>query len=349
MIFNIIYTPGTVAWLTPFLRSLLQHSSFEFRLVSNGCPLPERQLLEQLCRYEHRLSLYVLPTINVADHGVALNHLQAMTRERHFCFMDSDIFATGDISRTFVSALENWTALFSGAPLWATAEERILPRDFQIVSGVHHETSDGACLGSSYFAIYDNGILSDLMRRTGTGFEACRWTQLDRNVQSKLESRGWRKLGYDTGRVLNLMLCAGGHSSQFIDHPSLCHIGGFSFVRATEQDSSSSRYLHRVAKFFPDSVVGRVRNLSRQYAAYRSLPGLTSEERKAIVGRRLCRRDPVRRHFFDLLRSLMAGKPYPKPPLTGESVIDNGIIKATQDIISLYADTVAVTKDRKAA
>ena len=66
-----------------------------FRLVSNSCLPPERRFLEQLSRQDIRLSFWAIPAKTRLPHGHALNYVQAMTRGDYFCFMDSDIFATG--------------------------------------------------------------------------------------------------------------------------------------------------------------------------------------------------------------------------------------------------------------
>ena len=113
--FNIIFTPGTVKYLSLFLWSLLKWSDCSFRLVSNGCLPPERRYLKKLSRQNPRLEFWAIPTQNSKPHGLALNYLHAMTHSKHFCFMDSDIFATGDFIGPLARHQDQYAGIFSGA------------------------------------------------------------------------------------------------------------------------------------------------------------------------------------------------------------------------------------------
>ena len=129
--FNIIYTPGTVQQLSFFVWSLLKWTPASFRLVSNGCLLPEQRYLAKLCRQEPRLEFWAIPTKASLSHGQALNYLQALTQEDRFCFMDSDIFAIGDFAAEIVPYQSDHAGIFGGMPIWVKAAEQVLPAGFR--------------------------------------------------------------------------------------------------------------------------------------------------------------------------------------------------------------------------
>lgn len=342
--FHIIYTPGTFPRLGFFVESLLQHSDCHFRLVANGCSLPERQLMRHYCMRSERLSFAVLPTVGMAEHGVALNYLQAVCRDPYFCFMDSDVLATGPFIADFHKSLSEHAAVFSGAPIWATQADRILPDDFRIVSGIHHETHGGKCLGSSYFAIYENQLVSELIRETGVGFQACYWHQVCPSVRSRLEEIGCRKDGYDTGRVLNLLQQCYGKRMTYQDSDALCHIGGYSFVRSSEPAATDNPML-RIMGRLSAGLDHRFRQGYRRFQARRSLKELSAAERRAIVSRRHGRRDPVRQFFYRLLQALLTGQPMPERPVTGNSEVDRKIKWATSEVHRLFRQTRCLVDD----
>lgn len=332
--FNIVYTPGTVAYLIPFLASLLRWSDCRFRLVSNGCLLPERRLLQQVSAADERLSCYTMPTNGMADHGTVLNYLQAMTTDRYFCFMDSDLFATGDFLSELMPLLRGRAAVFSGAPAWMTFAQGILPSHFVTVSGVHHQTDRGTCLGSSYFAIYDNRALTDCLQATGIGFQTCRWGELPGQIRQSFASLGWQKQGFDTGKVLNLLLQLRGQDLQYADSERLRHIGGFSFL---SQDNSNLRgWKQRLSERLVNSPLGplteQVRQRWRTHLALRNAEGLSLEEYLAIRQRRVGQRDPTRHYFRQLLRALAVGQPWPDLPVTGVAEVDSRIALLTEQL-----------------
>ncbi|NRD89679.1 hypothetical protein C8024_09775 [Sphingopyxis sp. BSNA05] len=93
--FNIIYTPGTVIHLLPFVQSLLRQSAARFRLVDNGCMMPERRILENFVKTHERLELWQMSGDGCRPHGEVLDALFALETPGPFAFMDSDIVASG--------------------------------------------------------------------------------------------------------------------------------------------------------------------------------------------------------------------------------------------------------------
>ncbi len=122
-----------------------------------------------------------------------------MTREDYFCFMDSDIFATGDFISVVLPLLAEHSAIFSGMPLWVKHEEEIFPNNFKAITGMFNRTENALVLGSTFFAIYNNRDLTNMMQSTGVGFEEYHWDQLSPFVQHRLKALGLEVDVFDIG------------------------------------------------------------------------------------------------------------------------------------------------------
>jgi hypothetical protein len=227
--FHIIYTSGTVQYLSIFLFSLLKWSNCSFRLVANGCSSEEKQFLQSLCQNNPRLGFLDLPSKSMMKHGDALDYLHALENSEYFCFMDSDILATGEFMGEFVPYLARCAGVFSGSPIWCTREEQILPKSFPNMPGRYNRTQQGQCIGSSYFAIYNNEQLTRVLQPTGMSFNPYNWQDIPQPYQTQFDRMGLKKKNYDTGKVLNLALLAQEKGSLVFREPSsLIHIGGIS-------------------------------------------------------------------------------------------------------------------------
>jgi hypothetical protein len=237
--FNIIYTPNSVKNLRAFVLSLLEWTDFEFRLVSNGCERHESRLLEKFCSSDSRLEYYhywTMPTRKFrlwkqAPHGMVLNKLQKMETSEYFAFMDSDVFTVDRLtSDTVLADLRGYAGVFSGSPLWSTTEDQTAPARTGRFNDPQNRTESGMCLGASYFAVYDNRVLSDLIRSTGVKFDVYRKvTSVQRRNHDKLERIGVGADIYDTGKYLNILLQANGHDLLMRNSYPVRHIGGMSF------------------------------------------------------------------------------------------------------------------------
>lgn len=232
--FNIIYTPGIVKYLRLFILSLLKWSDCSFRLVANGCLSEEIRDLRAFCHKNSRLEFLRLPSKTMMKHGDVLNYLQSIESSKFFCFMDPDILATGEFLCEFISHLGQYVGVFSGFPIWCKGEEQILPEAFPEMFGRHNITHNGLCIGGTFFAIYDNKVLTQLIRSTNIGFNKYRWQDIPIQYQKHLSQLGLEKEMYDTGKVLNLLLLAQQHSLIFKEVPTLKHIGGISGCFALE-------------------------------------------------------------------------------------------------------------------
>ncbi len=273
----------------------------------------------------------------MVDHGEVLNHLHALTTGPYFCFLDSDIIATNQFPGGLQSDDLNGRCVFSAPPIWMTRTQGILPDDFQTVSGVHHSTDSGVCLGSTYFAIYHNESLKNCMQQTGIGFQTYTDSEIPASVKNTLKSHGWLKSGgYDTAKVLNLLLNANGHDLHYFENDSLVHIGGFSFLSgASDLDQHGAQAFSRPL----NRLLAVARKMRRRRATWQELGCLPRREKRAIVQRRLNQRDPVRRYFRSLLIAIACGNPLPNVPHIGVKEIDEKLLIATEVIKQTTADS----------
>lgn len=228
--FNVIYTPGTAEPLRRFVPSWLRHTGSYFRLVANGCSDREARLLERLAETSERLLFYRLPTDQMEPHGVVLDRLHALEESDWFCFMDSDIFAVGDFVTELLPDLEGNCGFFTGSPIWSIPSDQVAPRGVSFC-GPHNRNEDGLVVGSSYFAIYRNCELTDLMRETGAEFRMYEsLEEVPADLHATLLEAGCSADIYEAGKLINILLQCRGHRTVFRDLDGLCHIGGLSLL-----------------------------------------------------------------------------------------------------------------------
>jgi hypothetical protein len=334
--FHIIYTPDTVRYLSFFVWSLLKWSDCSFRLVANGCRPEEVQHLQQLCQQSARLSFVAFSTQAVAHHGPVLNYLQAQSHDGYFCFMDSDILATGDFMGSLTPLLAQHAGVFSGAPVWQKAEDGVLPEDHPKLPGRYYHTAAGLCLGNSYFAIYDNAVLTRLTQSTGVGFDRSSWPETPPQYRQKLTEIGAQRKRYDTGKLLNLLLLARDERLIFVDSPHLCHLGGLSaLVRGRRRPTS---WVEKVAGWLP---LEGLRQRLTLYARLRAFKQKNQGLSRDVVE---TRRDKERRklaaseYFTRLLRALREEQPLPAPPRMPDPETQARVEAAAAEIVALHKE-----------
>ncbi len=338
--FNIIYTPGTVQYLSFFVWSLLKWTPASFRLVSNGCLPSEQRYLAKLCRQEPYLEFWAIPTKASLPHGQALNYLQALTQDNPFCFMDSDIFATGDFIAEIMPYQSDHAGIFGGMPIWVKAAEKVLPAGFRAMTGMFNRTADGLPLGSTFFAVYNNHRLTEIMQSTGIGFEEHRWAEIPTSVQKQINTLGLTMDYYDAGKALNLLLLSNGGKLINLDLPSLCHVGGTSFQVFYDQRPKSlkSKIVAMLPGQWLQGVVNRWRK-SRSIAGYRTrYAGAPVAEFQLNASQRMLRRNPVRQYFLLLLDTLFQGTPPPPPLITGDEETDSKAREARAHLLAFFEE-----------
>lgn len=335
---NIIYSPGVVKSLSFFIWSLLKWSDCSYRLVANGCLPPERRFLQKLCAKNNRLEFWCIPTKSRhIPHGEAINYLHALTRGDRFCFMDSDILATGEFLSQPLSLLNTHTGVFTGTPLWIKSEEEILPTSYQIISGHHQITDHEIPLGSTYFALYDNNKLTDIMQNTGVGFERYAWDEIPQPYQNQLSDAGLARKVYDTGKLLNFLFNVHNEPLIFYNSSVLCHLGGVG-IRTFHNKPES--WKTRLIGQFPSEFANRFNRFRFDTIFRKKTTGMSmpDEELKSIFQQRQQHRDPVRCFFWMMLVALFQGQEIPFLPITGDTEIDGKVSDAVKEIKILFEE-----------
>ena len=228
--FNVIYTPGTVATLRYFVPTLIRHTRARFRLVANGCSAREQHQLARLALTSDQLEYHLFPSRKIRNHGIVITHLLQLEDGDLFCFMDSDIFATGDFVAELGPHLEGQAAFFSGRPIWSNATDQVAARGVRFC-GPHNQSESGVTVGSTYFAIYRRPELLDVIEWSGLNFEkVTAFLDIPERLQHALEELGCRTDTYEVGKLLNLLLQIRGASIRYHDLDTLRHVGGLSLL-----------------------------------------------------------------------------------------------------------------------
>jgi hypothetical protein len=332
--FNIVYTTGTVKYLQLIVFSLLKRSGYSFRLVANACSPEEVRLLQKLSCSSPRLDFLVAPSKTIMRHGAVLDYLQSLEHSDYFCFMDSDILATGDFSSEVSPYLSQYAGVFSGRPLWCMEEEQTLPETLPSIPGHCNRTANGICLGSSYFAIYDNRILTQFIQSTGIGLARYQWSAIPAPYQSQLIDMGLKRTRYDTGKLLNILLAAQGTPAFFLDSTSLQHIGGVSAQTARR----SSGRLRKKIKSTTWLPVVKLKQWSRKLARVMGARKVDEEAMTAELRQLQTRRRRSAAYFHRLFDSLFENRPLPAIPRVGDPGTEEKIESAAENIVSLYEE-----------
>ena len=312
MTFNIIFTTNTVRHLYLFTLSLLKHTSIQYRLVANACTADEIACLKALVGSNERLDLLIFPSNKLEDHHTVLNYLQKRETSKYFSFMDSDILATGDFVSELQTCLENHAAVFSGRMLFT--EDICLHPDDPIIGGRFFETTDGFCIGSSYFAIYNNEALSDFIRKNNIDFSRFEWSKIPQEQKQTLVDIGLNRHFYDTGKLLNILLNVQSGKLVHVEPDSLHHIGGLSWF-ASRLSPDNKMHLQ-------DILSGASSNNPAITKAMKSNP----------------KRLMVAAYFIDTMNALFNGKPLPDIPSLKDERTHQRIRSVTNNLSELFRE-----------
>lgn len=343
--FNIIFTPDTVEYLSPLIHSLLKWSDCRFQLVANGCNEKDRQALQLMCAENSRLDYTLVSSDKMLQHGEVLNWLLPKTESDWFCFLDSDILATGHFADKILPYLENLDLFASGHPLWYAPEDITIPKDFRRLHGIHFNTEDGRELGGTYFAIYRTSKLREVIDKTGMDFCVRRWENLSAEHQGIFREMGMEKMEYDTGLALTCLLLANNGRVKSIDMPEICHLGGVS-ARAGE---GPAYYYRGLADQLGATVLNGLFAKPVFYLAdlwygfFKRSPGLNMREtrklslhERRLVQGRVRKRNATANYFNAVLREILRNKPLPKVPRLGYKVAEQRLANATRELQSVF-------------
>jgi hypothetical protein len=348
--FHIIYTPNSTKYLIHFLSSLLEHTSYTYCLVSNGCSLKERAILQKTANQNERLSYYCYPTNEMQIHGKVLTHLQARCQEAYFCFMDSDIFATASLpDLEAILTKEKLTGLFSCMPLWVKKSEYVFKANFKGMVGTFNEMENSTCIGSTYFAIYKNEDLNQIIQHYGVCFDECARTTLPIDIQQELTNLDYPQTGFDTGKVINLLLNKHHFGLKNIEISELCHIGGTSYETTYQSQVVGTK--QRLKKWLlntPLKIIFNAQLEKRQTKGmqerYKNAP---KEEYQINYNQRVLHRNVTRQHFLKLYLGLVNEQDLPKVPKFQDKEIAHNVAEAHKMYINNFKNSIIYQRYKK--
>jgi hypothetical protein len=334
--FNIIYTPGTVRYLTPFVTTLLKWSDCRYRLVANGCSSEECQLLEKVAVLDDRLELLIMPEQRMVPHGETLDFLHERTDSDWFCFMDSDILAVGPFLDDFGDDLQNADVFSSCLPLWHNDKDITIPKSFRHMHGIHAYTDTGMTIACDYFVIYNNKVFMEARKATGVGLAVCAWDDLVAPNQAVLRNLGQEKSDYDSGKVLTLLMVDRGARVRYKQSDNLKHIGGFTEVGAIRGAMLYTRgRLDNLASRLPGVLGSAMLHIADACYAWQRGKRENSQQENRSLASRLRRRTATARYFYLLIVGLMDDKPVPKVPKLADTLAEQRMAIVSNEIREL--------------
>ena len=325
--FHIIFTQGTVRHLRLFTLSLLKWLPCSFRLVANGCEPKETEMLEQFCQCHPRLEFFPLSVEDRHTHADALNVLQQRETSPYFCFMDSDILATGPFLQEILPLMQDYCAVFSGRPIWLEKGHNVMPtgsNDGKRFRGHYNLAHDGWVPGSSFFAIYDNITLNQFIADTGIGFNRYNWQRIPEQYHALLEKAKLKFERYDTAKVLNLLLQLRGETMCYIEPDGLAHLGGFSSLTLA---------------YLPVPIKRRIKNLIKKVIYLFSASdrkSLSEKEDKDGNQGRTTIKPMINRYYIEYLHALFEDLPLPMLPALESSPVKKEVEALTHSINQYY-------------
>ncbi len=345
--FNIIYTPKTVECLAPLVQSLLRWTNCRYRLVANACSADERLALQQLAATDDRLDYLLASENEMLEHGKVLNWLHDQCNDEYFCFMDSDIIATGPYMEQLSACVEQCDVFSSGHPLWYAEEDILLPVNFRRWQGSYCSATDGTTLGFTYFAVYRNDILTRVRNRWNVGFAYAYWDDQPAEVRQVLDGLGLRKIDYDTGKLLMSLMLAEGARFSAAELQGMQHLGGVSARAGDEPVFHYRGLLDKAAcRLFGGSFAAPLFWLADAWLGWRyPSPGLTPAQtrqlpfaEKRIMQSRARKRVNTARYFTAYLQHLLQGTAPPEVPQLGHAPAEQRIRVAAGDLHTLFTE-----------
>lgn len=232
-VFNIVWTGDVFDHLQVFTASVLAHSGARFRFVANGCPPAQIAAMERFAELHPGRVVEVLDVSSprMVNHGTALDAVFARRDDGElFSFIDPDILAVQPFLPLFASALDHHDAVTSGKEVWSDTHVR--PEGHTGVNGEYFYDRDGFVFGCPHLAVYRRSALDDTIGRWGVGFGSGGDHNISEAARRRLDEFGRGYWIYDTGKIVNILLQADGHTLTHVENPDLVHVGGVSHFLA---------------------------------------------------------------------------------------------------------------------
>jgi hypothetical protein len=228
VVWNLVFTPSTFRCFNLFTQSVLAMSDARVRLVANGCDPNDVALMRKFAaRFGARVDVTPLPGSELLTHGRALTALYDTTHDGPlFCFVDTDVKATGRFMPRLLQALDAADVVTSGDVAWS--DDTVLPAGERNLAGRHAVDIDGFVYGTSYLAMYRREAVDRVRARWNITFEPYARAHLPSGAQEQLHAMGRDFDMYDTAKVLNILVQTEGGIVRHLAHPELFHVGGIS-------------------------------------------------------------------------------------------------------------------------
>jgi len=302
--------------------------------VANGCDSQEIDQLKDIINNSTRTQLLIFPGRKVSEHSIVLNFLQLMDRDReYFCFVDSDIFATNWFLNEFANLDKNSIGVFSGSPIWVKKSEYVFPNNFDVIGGYYHYINNNVCLGATFFSIYNNHVLSKVIKETGIGFQGYLQEDIPKDIYLKLKTSNLLRYSYDTGKLLNIVLQLRGHKITYKDNENLIHIGGIGVKSLTPEAIT----LKKKVLF---SVVGKrfgiklLTSFKRKFLF--GVPSIRNKSEKSFQIEQVIRRDLIRNYMAQLFKAIEGNYKPPQIPKIKDPEILQNLISASSELRLIY-------------
>lgn len=262
-------------------------------------------------------------------HGKVLTHLQARCQDEYFCFMDSDIFATDYLPNLLeIIKQENLTGLFSAMPLWVKKSEYFFKRDFRSMLGVFNQMKYETCIGSTYFAIYNNDSLRQIIQHYNICFDENPRKSLSTEIQRELDKLGYSQTYFDTGKVINLLLNKHKFRLKNIEIPELCHIGGTSYETTYQNQPINKK--QAIKKWLLRTPIRSFIQKNEELQLKKRYKNAPVEEYQINHRQRLLHRNSTRQHFLTLFLALKEVLPLPPNPIFEDEEITTNVAYASK-------------------
>jgi hypothetical protein len=274
-------------------------------------------------------------------HGKVLNHLQAMSDEKYFAFMDSDIFATAPLPNLeHIVKSKNLTGLFSAMPLWVKQSEYIFKPNFKGMLGTFNQMEDETCIGSTYFAIYKNEDLNQIIQYYGVCFDECGRFTLPIDIQSELQKLGYHQTNFDTGKVINLLLNKHNFRLKNIEISELCHIGGTSYETIYQSQAISKKLPLKkwLLKSPLKSILSKYLEERKEKGLKKRYKNAPKEEYEINYSQRGLHRNITRQHFLNLFLALRDNQSLPVAPIFKDVEITENVKQAHETYIQNFKE-----------
>jgi len=227
--FNVVFVPASVRYLRIAVLSLLRYSSHRYRLIANGLGPDEKRLMRQFCTEHDRLEMLDMRNRDLLTHGSILTLLQARECGSHFCFMDSDIFATAPFDRDLQRHLVDCDVFSSCQQMAVDSGEVWVGLD-----GRCTEAPNGFPLATTFFGVYRRGPLQEAIEDSGVTMMRYEDQRLiPEGVRQELTRLGLDGAEFDTGKLLNVVMHRYNLTFKYTPLEMLQHIGGMSWPLMT--------------------------------------------------------------------------------------------------------------------